>query len=192
MGKYCPGCGSEVKAESKFCQSCGAQIQTKTDPNWFENQVAQPPRQQVPVQTPPPSLVPPPQQQTGQTQAYALTPLKKSNKNIITAIIAIVIVVVIIGIIYFLFLGGESDSRFVGEWEQKSGYITVPWIFNSDGSFEFMGIEGNWRVSGDQLCIEAVWEEISGEMCYDYVFSDNGNTLTLTYNGAEYAVLTKK
>ena len=192
MGKYCPGCGSEIKEGSKFCQNCGAQIQIETISSTFEDQVAQPPRQQVPVQTPPPSLVPPPQQQTGQTQAYAPMPPKKSNNKLIATIVAIVVVVVIIGIIYFLFLGSGSDSRFVGEWEQESGYITVPWIFKSDGSFEFMGIEGNWRVSGDQLCIETVWEEISGEMCYDYVFSDNGNTLTLTYNGAEYAVLTKK
>jgi TM2 domain-containing membrane protein YozV len=200
MHNFCSSCGAKIKGDYKFCLNCGAQIKTKTGPSSFEDQVAQPPKQKPPAKTPRPAPVPPPQQQTGQTQAYAPTQPKKSNTKLIAGIIAIVVVVVIIVIILFLLSGdvlenimGGSDSRFVGEWEQRSEYITISWTFNSDGSFEIMGIEGTWRVSGDKICMEAdYWGEYAGEMCYGFKFSNNDNTLTLQDNGIEYAVLIKK
>jgi hypothetical protein len=186
MGKYCPGCGSEIKEGSKLCKNCGAQIQTETNSSTFEDQVAQPSTQQTPPsQIPPQSSAPPPQQQIGQKQANVPMSQKKSNNRLIATIVVIVVVIVIIAIIYFLI--GGSDSRFVGEWEQEG--IQVIWTFYNDGSFESMGVEGTWRVDGEKFCIKTdILGEFTGEICYDYEFSDNGNTLTLKNIG----VLTKK
>ena len=37
-----------------------------------------------------------------------------------------------------------------------------------------------------------MWEGFTTEMCYDFDFSNNGNTLTLSSNGFEFVKLTKK
>ncbi len=125
---------------------------------------------------------------------------RKSNKGLIIAIIAIVVVIIVVVLAVVLLLGG-SDSRFVGEWEQDSGYgMAVTWNFKSDGKLEVMGMEvGTWSVSGDELCLEfgSEWAELAGgdpsdlKQCVDYEFSDGGNTLTLTQDGVP-VVLTKK
>jgi len=194
MGRYCPGCGSEIKEGSKFCQSCGTQIQSDTKINTFEDQVAQPQTQQTPSAQFPQQTSAPAQQQIGQTQAYAPMTPKKAYNKIIASVVVIIVVIVFISIIYFLFLSGGSDSRFVGDWEQVGAYPAI-WTFNNDGSFESMGFEvATWRINGNQICIKPneMWEGFTTEMCYDFEFSNNGNTLTLSSNGFEFAKLTKK
>ena len=193
MGKYCPGCGSEVKEGSKFCQNCGAQIKSENKINSFEDQVAQPQKQQTsPAQFSPQTPAPPPQQQIGQTQAYAPIPPKRQNNKLIASVVVIIVVIILIGIIFLLFFGGVSESRFVGNWEQQGGYPAI-WTINSDGSFESIGIEGTWRLNDGKFCIKSdILGEYAGEICYDYQFSDNGNTLTLSFFGTENLVFTKK
>jgi len=177
MPKNCSSCGAEVKEGFKFCLSCGAQLQAEA------------------AQLPPAAPVPPPQN-ISQTQTYAPMQPKKTNMKLIGILIAVIAAVVIVALVVFLFIGGgATDSRFVGEWEQFSDYISVTWDFKSGGSLEIMDIEaGTWSVSGDKLCVNpsSQWGGSSGEMCYNFEFSDNGNTLTLTIAGVESAVLTKK
>lgn len=58
-----------------------------------------------------------------------------------------------------------------------------------------MGMDvGTWSVSGNQLCIDPSlqWGESSIKVCYNFEFSNNGNTLTLILAGQEYTILTKK
>ena len=127
-----------------------------------------------------------------------ITPMqpKKTNMKIIMGIIAIIVVVIVVALVIILFVGGgATDSRFVGEWEQFEDYISITWNFKSGGSLEIMDIEaGTWSVSGDKLCINpsSQYGGMSAEMCYNFKFSDDGNTLTLTLAGVETAVLTKK
>jgi len=176
MPKYCPSCGGEVKEGFKFCLSCGVQLQTDT--------ITQP---QQPTQ--PPVA----QQQTNISQQIVPMQPKKTNMKLIGGIIAIIVVIVVIALVLFLFVGGgDSDSRFVGTWsyyEPTSG-MSVIYKFNGDGSLEAgtdMGTMkvGNWRVSGDQLCIEMTVSSFGsiGEQCGPFSFSADGNQLTLTSAG---------
>ena len=180
MPSYCPSCGAVVKEGSNFCLSCGAKLQ-KDDT----------------VQTQQPTQSPATQQQI-YTQPQPITPMqpKKTNMKIIVGIIAIIVVVIVVALVIILFIGGgATDSRFVGEWEQFNDYISVTWNFKSGGSLEIMDIgAGTWSVNGDKLCINpsSQYGGMTGEMCYNFEFSNDGNTLTLTLVGIETAILTKK
>lgn len=180
MPNFCSSCGTKIEDGMKFCQNCGAQIQTKETTSTFEEQVAQSQEQSIPIQISPPPI-PKKQQQMGQTQAYSPMQPKKSNMKVIGVIIAFIAVLVVVLIIVFIFLEG-TDGRFVGRWEQEgsSGYASVVWNFQSDGNLNiitetiYSGINTvttSWNVKGNQICTP---------FCYNYHFSDNGNTLTLS------------
>ena len=180
MPDYCPSCGSKVEKEHKFCLGCGAQLQSE--------------EQQIPIQ--------PQKQPTIQGSNISSMQPKKSNKILFISLIAIIALVIIVVLVVLLFTGGGViDNRFVGEWEQYDGeFITIDWNFKNDGSLEIMSMDlATWNVKGNQLCIDTneFWdqympEETFDEVCYDFEFSDSGNTLTLSINGSEYSVLTKK
>ncbi|MCK4364818.1 MAG: zinc ribbon domain-containing protein [Thermoplasmatales archaeon] len=185
MVKYCPNCGVEVKEGFKFCLGCGAQLQTDAAAQPAQAPAAPPVQPQQPI---PPPVAP--------QQGYAPMPPQKSNMKLIGAIIAIVVIVVVVALVLVLFMGegiSGSDSRFVGEWEQSNEYMSgITWSFKSGGSFESMGIEvGTWRVNGNQVCITPSHGGSGAEVCYDYTFSPDGNTLTLSFSGVE-TELTKK
>ena len=179
MAKFCPKCGAEVKQGAKFCAKCGAQMPADATP---------PPAAPVQQQPTPPPVAP--------QQTYAPTQPKKISTSLIIAIIAIIAIVVVIAIVLMVFMGGGTggDSRFVGEWEQ-SGLGSVTWNFKGDGSFESMGLSiGSWSVVDNQICItpSSTYGGTSAKICYDFEFSGDGNTLTLSMSGYEYATLTKK
>ena len=179
MSKYCPSCGTEVKEGYKFCLSCGVQLKDAS---------AQPP----PVQT----QAPPPQE-AGQPQTYVPMQPKKTNMKFIGMLIAIIVIIIVVVAVVLLFLGGggATDSRFVGEWEQFSDYTTVTWEFKSGGDLNIMSIKmGSWSVSGDKLCItpSSEWGGSTAQVCYNFEFSNDGNTMTLSLAGVEYTTLTKK
>ena len=93
-----------------------------------------------------------------------------------------------------------EDEGFRNKWEQyDEGLASFEWTFNGDGSLEIMGFEiGSWSVKDNKVCLRAdeVWEYIpqgsSDEICYNFEFSDGGNTLTLSIEGSDLTVLTKK
>lgn len=193
MPNFCPSCGTKVEEGYKFCLSCGAQLQnTDTPPSNIPNSQEPPATQQQPLE------------QSGITPA--MQP-KKSNKILLISIIAI-IAIIIIAVVVFIFLNrGVIDNRFVGEWEISTGGVDVlNWIFNSDGTLTMTVTDFNmdiatWSVKSNQLCLNMVENEIWGdflpegyedEICYDFVFSNGDNTVSLSVEGSENFVLTKK
>lgn len=188
MPKYCPSCGADVKEGFKFCLSCGAQLQSDVTagPSTFEEQAAQTSPTGAVAPVPPPQQ-PMAQQSTGQTQGY--TPMmqpRRSNKNLIIALIAVVAVVIIIAVVVFIFLGGGSDSRFVGTWNVSSGDSSIPigatWTFEGNGDLKMAYMDqnikiGTWSVQGDTICLESTY--FSGKQCVSYTLSNGGDTLTL-------------
>ena len=179
MAKYCPNCGAEVKKGNSFCAGCGTQIQ------------AEAPIHSPPQPTPPP-VAPPAQLQ----QPYNSMQPKKSNTGLIVgAIVAIVAIVVVLLLVFFVFggnfFGGGSASDFVGTWnldtviydgevQSPSGsYIT----FEADGTYTAYGDEGTWSLSNNKININSAGDGSMSDMAMDYSFSNNKNTLTLSYAG---------
>lgn len=205
MVDKCPSCGEEIKKDFKFCLSCGYKLtadeQTATKPETTTSS-AEP----IPKETT--TSVPPPQEPVSQ-QSYepsysdSQTPPKKSNMKII-GLLGIIIAIIVIVVIVFMLMGGGSDSRFVGTWEysEPTTGMTIGYVFNGDGSLEvtsdFGNFKvGNWRVSGNQICLEADeslptgTDGLFGEQCVNYEFSSDGRQLTMTYSGSSMT-FTKK
>jgi len=181
MVKYCPSCGAEVKEGSKFCLGCGAQLQAEAS----APQAAQTP--------PPVAPVPPPQQPVPQ-QAYAPVPPKKTNMKLIGGIIAIIVAIVIVVLVVFLFIGGATSNDFVGTWEVQS--ITedgetddlsgsdVDITFQSDGTYTASGATGTWEFKNNKLyIISSSGSDEYDDLGLDYEFSNNKNSLTLSFSG---------
>jgi len=198
MSKFCPKCKLENNDESKFCLNCGTQLgensyqstQTQAQTNSIDMQQG---NNQATAPASPPPLSPQGYNQPMQS--------KSSNNKLIFAIIAIIVIVVVAAVVLLISGGlGGTDSRFVGTWEQDAGYMSIDWVFKSDGKLTIMNMEiAEWSVNGDKLCIKAddAWVQSmpSGsdtETCYNYAFSDSGNTLTLSASGVSTTTLTKK
>ena len=73
-------------------------------------------------------------------------------------------------------LTGNDDSRFVGTWKSEVDTIT----FFSDGEGSEMGIGFEWEIKDGNLVIETPMDGVLSSLVYDYQFSDNDTTLTLT------------
>lgn len=202
MPNFCSSCGAKIKGDHNFCLNCGAQIKNKKDTSSFEDQVAQPQKQQAPDQTPPTPILPP-QQQTGQTQAYAPMPPKKSKTGLIVGIVVIVVILVVLLAVVFMFFGGglsaEDESDFYGTWQATIGdMLNYEMVFNSDNTLEY-GISGyvvdigTWKVSNNKLVLTIAipGSEFSSDE-YDYEFSEGGNKLTIKINDIDDWIFTKK
>ena len=177
MAKYCSNCGAELAHESKFCTSCGANFEEKTvETTQTEYQTQQP--SQPPVYTP-----------MGQ-------PPRKSNKKLMAVVaILVVAIVVIAAVVLILFVGGGGSSgNFVGTWRLDSavlnGNITpapveMTFTFNSDGTYEVTAFgspdtAGTWSASNGKLYTPN--SNASTPPSMDYQFSNDKNTLTLSYS----------
>jgi hypothetical protein len=177
MTNQCTECGAELLEGSKFCTACGKNV---------EQQLEQP---ETPVQ-------PEPKQPVEQKQVPAPPKPKKKLKKKWLMGVLIIVAVAVIGVILAVYLmGGNSetpqviDDRFVGDWQQDLSNPSV-WLFNDDGTFSItppVGIlnDGTWTVSENQLCFN------NNMMCYSFVFSDGGNSLTLSKTGEANIVLSK-
>lgn len=200
MPNYCPNCGSEVKEGFKFCLNCGRQLQSEgTEGSSKPNEQAA--RTTSIDET---TSVPPPQQSmTQQSYPHIMQPTK-SNKKLIMVLIAIVAIVIVISVVVFVLLGSSADSRFVGEWELEGGDSftgsTMTFEGNGDWKMGYLGTSfkiGIWSVQGDNICLIMTNEfldmdQLLGDtQCYQYEFSNNGNTLTLSATGEDTMVLTK-
>ena len=191
MVNYCPSYGSKVEEGFKFCLNCGGQLQQQetVDSGPPKNKSTQ--TQSISTNDPVPI--------TPQTMRSA-----KSNKKLIVVIIAIVTIIIVIAAVVFLFLGSGADSRFVGVWELEggNGFTGSTMTFEGDGDWKmgYLGASfkvGTWNVQGDDFCLKMTNELIDmGQIiddiqCYQYEFSNNGNTLALTVLGEDTMVLTK-
>jgi len=202
MAKFCMHCGKPLLENAEFCSQCGAKIVSPPS----DNNIQQKPVQQ-PVQQQPPSQQPIASQQPyyGQQQTYTPVPQKKNTK-LIFGIIAIVVVIIVIIAVLFLVLGGAEDngdnggdggnggtvdSRFIGTWEvvqliedDDSTSVTWDWTFSftTDGSVQEINDDivdqSTWGVSNNQICGEVFY--MSDTNCYDFQFTQNDNTLSLT------------
>ncbi len=188
MPNFCPSCGTKVEEGYKFCLSCGAQLQNAGTPpsDITKDQEPQVTQQQQPI--------------AQEGISPAMQP-KKSNKILLISIIALIAIIIIAVVVFIFLIGGVIDNRFVGEWEQDDGgFMTMDWNFKNDGSLEIMNMNlATWSVKGNQLCIsydefmdDYIPEGALDEVCYNFEFSDGDNTLTLSLDGSEYIVLTKK
>lgn len=88
-----------------------------------------------------------------------------------------------IGIIALLLIVGlsgctqqtdKSDQSFIGSWRGKG---IKHMKFSSDNSCVFSGMDYTWSISNQQLTLKS---SNGAEVTYDYSFSDDYNTLTLT------------
>jgi hypothetical protein len=180
MPNFCPSCGTKVDEGNKFCLKCGAQLnpESTAETGSSNENISQQLNQQAP-----------PDQSQNKSPGQ-----KKSNINLLIALIAIIAIVIVI-VVIIMFTGGGIDNRFVGEWEQDDDLMPISWNFKSDGTFEMMGIGfGKWSVHGNQICITPDLElgDFADDVCYDFEFSNGGNTVSLSIGGSENLVLTKK
>ena len=162
----CTNCGAALKEGEKFCSGCGAKIE--------EHEASM----------------------TRQMPAYTSQPAKKANKRLIIGIIAIIAIVIAVFLVLVIFSDG-GDSRLVGTWEYEIMGQSFQYVFNSDGTLEIgfgsLGYSqevGTWSNNGNQLCMDVLAEDIegvgtSGEQCFTYSISSDGNTLTLTQYGTD-------
>ena len=71
----------------------------------------------------------------------------------------------------------SGDDRFVGTWKSNGSTIT----FFSDGTGSELSMSFQWEIKDNKLVREMFQGEAS--IVYDYQFSDNDTTLTLTAVG---------
>lgn len=183
MPKKCIKCGASLPDGTKFCTSCGAKVIDSPVPpsNEINQNQANDASQMPPVQS---------YQNTQMPQQ----PPKKSNMKLIAIILAVVVaVVVIVAVLIVVFGGagiGSEESKFVGTWEYSVMGMSVQYKFNSDKSLEVgtmgqLAKVGTWKVENGKLVLSAD-SQMTGSVSagtYDYSFSNNGNSLTLTMNG---------
>jgi len=85
-------------------------------------------------------------------------------------------------------LTGNDDSRFVGTWKTENGGVV---IFFSDGTGSQTSMSFQWEIKDNKLVWG--WEISQGiSIVYDYQFSDNDTTLTLTTTDNVSQVFTKQ
>ena len=103
------------------------------------------------------------------------------NKNLI--ILGIAILLLVVGLSGCNGIGENSElNRFVGKW--KSNDIPTVMMFNSDRSCNIGAVRGMYKLEHDSLVIDL---DQGVSIIYEYQFSNNNNTLTLTEMGAYQA-----
>ena len=88
-----------------------------------------------------------------------------------------------------------ESRRFIGTWEPESSAMMFigGFIFESDGTlFAFGQKAGTWAVKNNRLELYMTGPGGSGTVVYNYVFSDNDTTLTLTPVGFTYGTIYHK
>ena len=70
-----------------------------------------------------------------------------------------------------------EKNRFIGTWKSSTGYPSTLEFFK-DGKCIY-GYNGTWDIGDGQLVINLT--SISLESTYEYTFSNNDKTLTLTF-----------
>ena len=133
---------------------------------------------------------------------YLPIKLNKSNHKLVIIIISIIVIIVVMSVMFFIFLGTESDSRFIGTWTVQSGSdstFTGTLIFDSNGDLKSINQNmyitiGKWSVEGKKICLEYTLIGASiPKICCNYSFSNGGNSLTIydPTGGTNILVLSK-
>ena len=141
--------------------------------------------------------------------------VEKMNKKII---ISVVIVLIIVISLLFIVLYNDEKSRFIGNWEYSSTENEIEilsWnitFFNNDSakmeyiSDQYHGESVTWNkysINNNRLCFEISNEIPEGfenlfpdiediaEECYNYDFTNEDNTLSLTSEGITFVFIRK-
>ncbi|UCD14648.1 MAG: hypothetical protein JSW60_04300 [Thermoplasmatales archaeon] len=83
------------------------------------------------------------------------------------------------------------DDRFVGIWEGEDelGYA-VSINFSSDGGFSTIyGERGKYEIKDEGLFMTVMTGDLKAVQIYEYVFSDNNNTLLLNELGINRSIV---
>jgi hypothetical protein len=213
--KFCPHCGNKVQIEKKTSKATKAPTKStskskqKTSPTPKTSEPATPPPVTPQPATPQPTQPIPPaqqhyQQQTTPQPTSAPIQQKKSNKGLIIGIVVAVVAILVVLIVVMMFFGGTimggDEAKFYGDWEYEVlGFSTSEFTFYKNNTYEFTSSSGflvetgSWEVKDNKLVIES---DMIGpgfmSANYDYEFSNNDNTVILTYLGFDMYTLTKK
>jgi len=214
MPNFCLKCGAKLDEDSAFCMMCGAKIKEKTIPQVEDKKPkkqaeekkpipkTEEKKPQAPIKHEPAPVIAP--TQPAQQQTYLKEKKPKTGLIIGIAATIVVIVVVLAVLLFFLFQGsinggegvGLSDTiKFYGTWDTS---LAIPFIFNSDTSWDIelplLGSTqvGYWTIKDNKIHLTASlsedWSYLSG--AYEYDFSSDGNTCTLTSTATSYFVIT--
>ena len=83
------------------------------------------------------------------------------------------------------------DDRLVGAWEGEDelGY-NISINFSSDGGFiTSYGERGKYEIKDEKLVMTVMTGDLKAVLTYEYVFSDNNNTLSLTELGVNRTII---
>ena len=85
-----------------------------------------------------------------------------------------------------------EKSKFVGTWvNATSPYTTIKLL--SDGTCSYSSNSGAWDLKGGKLVMDLLNDDVPFTLTYNYIFSDNDKTLSLTsMSGVEPRVYTKQ
>lgn len=128
--------------------------------------------------------------------------MDNKTKTIATTII---IVIVLVAAFLFITYQGQDDTRkFLGAWKTEVDTVEIIYTFSDDISgkdvvvygFDENGTlvyntGGKYEIKGGRLCITPSPGSGSSPIYYDYNFSNNSNTLTLSYNDSFTIILDK-
>ena len=81
----------------------------------------------------------------------------------------------------------SEEDRFVGIWKTDNSMALIDLgeviTFYSDGNASLNEFEGYWEVKDEKLIIEIPDKKVKGK--YDYIFSNNDDTIEITSNMLE-------
>ena len=110
-----------------------------------------------------------------------------NKKNLIVGIVLLCLVAGLSGCI-----DNENITNFdrlLGTWK-TADEMTL--ILRSDGTCSFIGGSGTWELKDGKLFITINFNDGQNMMSYEYQFSDNYKTLTLTDAGDRMLIFTKQ
>ena len=95
-------------------------------------------------------------------------------------ILGIIVLLICVGLSGCNGIGGNNElNRFVGKW--KSNDIPTVMMFNSDRTCYIGAGRGTYKLEHDSLVVDL---DQGVSVIYEYQFSNDNNTLTLTEMGA--------
>ena len=112
---------------------------------------------------------------------------------------------IVVGTVVLLFAVGLSgcnelnsssheEDRFVGIWNTDNSMALIDLgeviTFYSDGNASLNQFEGYWEVKDEKLIIEIPDKKVKAK--YDYIFSNNDDTLEITNNMLEMTFIYNK
>ena len=175
MAKYCSNCGSEITEGAKFCISCSAKIEEK------------------PMKPVEPMPVEPTPQNTQPMMYIPRQPPWKSNTKIIAIVALIVVAVVVVGL--FIIFQGNDTNKFVGTWTgAPPGETPAKFQFYPNGVLTISQNEQSYSGTYEITDGEFIMVMEGQRAIYDYYFSNNGRTLTISpiNRPGETAILIKQ